>query len=45
MKFFKQLFFYFLISYFAIACSKDGTSTIQPSEGNLKELTIFHIND
>ncbi|MBL4939211.1 MAG: bifunctional metallophosphatase/5'-nucleotidase [Lutibacter sp.] len=46
MKFFKQLLFYFLLSFFAIACSKNDTSsTTLPNEENLKELTIFHIND
>ncbi|PHQ57537.1 MAG: hypothetical protein COC16_00695 [Lutibacter sp.] len=45
MKFFKQLLLYFLVSFFAIACSKEGNPLILPSEENLKVLTIFHIND
>jgi 2',3'-cyclic-nucleotide 2'-phosphodiesterase (5'-nucleotidase family) len=45
MKLFRQLLLFLLVSFFAISCSKDTTNSILPVEEDVKELTIFHIND
>ena len=43
----KKIKFYFLLSCISlfISCSKNENTTVPPSENELKELTIFHIND
>ncbi|MFD1294442.1 bifunctional metallophosphatase/5'-nucleotidase [Lutibacter holmesii] len=41
---FKNIFFALLVFTFTF-CSKDSNTTIPTSENELKELTIFHIND
>jgi len=45
MKFLKIILSFLFISSLLIACAKDENSVIKPIEQELKELTIFHIND
>ena len=45
MKFLKIILSFLFISSLLIACSKDENSVVKPIEQDLKELTIFHIND
>lgn len=45
MKFLKIILSFLFISSLLIACAKDENSVVKPIEQELKELTIFHIND
>jgi len=45
MKLFKQLLLIFSFSLFIFGCSKEDNNAIPISQDEIKEVTIFHIND
>jgi len=45
MKLIKSFLIIIVVSLLTISCSKDGNSTIPTPQNEVKELTIFHIND